>query len=41
MALSVPMMAPSRVFGANSDWARQAGKHVYVEKPPSHYIWEG
>jgi predicted dehydrogenase len=22
-------------------WACQAGKHVYVEKPASHYIWEG
>ena len=22
-------------------WACQAGKHVYVEKPLSHYIWEG
>ena len=22
-------------------WACKAGKHVYVEKPLSHYIWEG
>jgi predicted dehydrogenase len=22
-------------------WACQAGKHIYVEKPLSHYIWEG
>lgn len=22
-------------------WACQAGKHVYVEKPACHYIWEG
>ena len=22
-------------------WAAQAGKHVYVEKPASHNIWEG
>lgn len=22
-------------------WACRAGKHVYVEKPLSHYIWEG
>src|SRR4051812_11536420 len=24
-----------------SIWAMQAGKHVYVEKPVSHNIWEG
>ena len=22
-------------------WALQAGKHVYVEKPSSHTVWEG
>ena len=22
-------------------WSCQAGKHVYVEKPASHYLWEG
>ncbi len=27
--------------GLSTIWACQAGKHVYVEKPMSHYIWEG
>ncbi|MBC8373333.1 MAG: Gfo/Idh/MocA family oxidoreductase [Planctomycetes bacterium] len=27
--------------GLGTIWACQAGKHVYVEKPLSHYIWEG
>ncbi len=27
--------------GLSTIWACQAGKHVYVEKPSSHYIWEG
>jgi len=27
--------------GLSTIWACQAGKHVYVEKPLSHYIWEG
>ncbi len=27
--------------GLSNIWACQAGKHVYVEKPLSHYIWEG
>ena len=27
--------------GVATIWACQAGKHVYVEKPLSHYIWEG
>jgi len=27
--------------GLGAIWACQAGKHVYVEKPLSHYIWEG
>jgi len=27
--------------GLSTVWACQAGKHVYVEKPLSHYIWEG
>ncbi|MBC8468764.1 MAG: Gfo/Idh/MocA family oxidoreductase [Planctomycetes bacterium] len=27
--------------GLSTIWASQAGKHVYVEKPLSHYIWEG
>lgn len=25
----------------NTVWAAQAGKHVYVEKPMSHNVWEG
>ena len=27
--------------GLSTIWACQAGKEVYVEKPLSHYIWEG
>jgi predicted dehydrogenase len=27
--------------GLSTIWACQAGKHVYLEKPISHYIWEG
>ncbi len=27
--------------GLSTIWACQAGRHVYVEKPLSHYIWEG
>ena len=27
--------------GLSTIWACQAGKQVYVEKPLSHYIWEG
>jgi predicted dehydrogenase len=27
--------------GLSTIWACQGGKHVYVEKPLSHYIWEG
>jgi len=27
--------------GLSCIWACQAGKHQYVEKPLSHYIWEG
>jgi predicted dehydrogenase len=27
--------------GLSTIWACQADKHVYVEKPLSHYIWEG
>ncbi len=27
--------------GLSTIWACEAGKHVYVEKPLSHYIWEG
>lgn len=27
--------------GLSTIWACQAGKHIYVEKPLSHYLWEG
>jgi predicted dehydrogenase len=27
--------------GLSTIWACQAGKHIYVEKPLSHFIWEG
>jgi len=32
---------PDHWHGLGTVWACQAGKHVYVEKPVSHNIWEG
>jgi predicted dehydrogenase len=32
---------PDHWHGVGTVWACQAGKHVYVEKPVSHNIWEG
>ena len=33
--------APNHWHALMTVWACQAGKHVYVEKPVSHFIWEG
>ncbi len=32
---------PDHWHGPGTIYACQAGKHVYVEKPPSHNVWEG
>ena len=32
---------PNHWHALASIWAMQAGKHVYVEKPASHTVWEG
>jgi predicted dehydrogenase len=37
----VIIAAPNHWHALASIWALQAGKHVYVEKPASHLIWEG
>jgi predicted dehydrogenase len=38
-AISIAM--PNHWHALATIWACQAGKHVYVEKPASHNIWEG
>ncbi|MEN8227401.1 MAG: Gfo/Idh/MocA family oxidoreductase [Bacteroidota bacterium] len=38
---AVGMATPNHWHALGSIWACQAGKHVYVEKPSSHNIWEG
>jgi len=37
----VSMATPNHWHALGTIWACQAGKHVYVEKPSSHNIWEG
>ena len=37
----VILSVPDHWHGLMTVWACQAGKHVYVEKPASHNIWEG
>jgi predicted dehydrogenase len=37
----VIIATPNHWHALASIWALQAGKHVYVEKPASHSIWEG
>jgi len=32
---------PNHWHALTTIWAAQAGKHVYVEKPSSHNVWEG
>jgi len=38
---AVVIATPNHWHSLAAIWACQAGKHVYVEKPVSHYIWEG
>lgn len=38
---AVVVATPNHWHALASIWAIQAGKHVYVEKPSSHNIWEG
>ena len=38
---AVTIAAPNHWHAAMTVFACQAGKHVYVEKPVSHSIWEG
>ncbi|MDO8991914.1 MAG: Gfo/Idh/MocA family oxidoreductase [Daejeonella sp.] len=37
----VSFATPNHWHALGTIWACQAGKHVYVEKPASHNIWEG
>lgn len=38
---AVSIVMPNHWHALATIWACQAGKHVYVEKPASHNIWEG
>ena len=38
---AVVIAAPNHWHALATIWACQAGKHVYVEKPCSHNVWEG
>lgn len=38
---AVSLVIPNHWHALATIWALQAGKHVYVEKPCSHNIWEG
>lgn len=38
---AVSIATPNHWHALATIWAAQAGKHVYVEKPCSHNIWEG
>ena len=38
---AVTIVTPNHWHALATIWACQAGKHVYVEKPVSHNIWEG
>jgi predicted dehydrogenase len=38
---AVTFATPNHWHALGSIWAVQAGKHVFVEKPSSHSIWEG
>ena len=38
---AVSIVMPNHWHALATIWACQAGKHVYVEKPVSHNVWEG
>jgi predicted dehydrogenase len=38
---AISVATPDHWHALATIWACQAGKHVYVEKPTSHNIWEG
>ena len=38
---AISIAVPNHWHALAAIWACQAGKHVYVEKPASHNIWEG
>jgi predicted dehydrogenase len=38
---AVALATPNHWHALGTVWACQAGKHVYVEKPVSHNVWEG
>ncbi|MCB9502028.1 MAG: Gfo/Idh/MocA family oxidoreductase [Deferribacteres bacterium] len=38
---AVSFATPNHWHALGSIWAAQAGKHVYVEKPSTHNVWEG
>jgi len=38
---AISIAAPNHWHALATIWAVQAGKHVYVEKPSNHNVWEG